>query len=91
MVRQVSLPVSTCLTAGSCYIMFSIGRAEVRRALFSSIDAEILALDASADGGAPMADGLRNIMAEKDNTPFVLTVDSDGLYSTITKLHESNE
>lgn len=61
------------------------------RVSFSSIGAEILAAATSADRGALMAECLQSIHGEEEKVPFVLTVDSNGLYSTITTLHEGSD
>ena len=59
-----------------------------KRVAFSSMGAEILAAASSADRGSLMAQSIRILNDDEKNLPFVLTVDSRGLYSTITTLHE---
>ncbi len=58
------------------------------RISFSSIGCEILAAAASADSASSMAHGIQLLHDSPSPLPLVLTVDSLGLYSTITTLHE---
>ena len=59
-----------------------------KRVAFSSTGAEILAAASSADRGSLMAQSISILTGATKCLPFVLTVDSRGLYSTITTLHE---
>lgn len=61
------------------------------RVAFSSIGAEILAAATSTDRGSLMAERLQIVFKSDVPLPFVLTVDSNGLYSTITTLHEGSD
>ena len=61
------------------------------RIFFSSIGAEILAAATSADRGSMMAESIQNLLAFQAGLPFVLTVDSNGLYSTLTTLREGSD
>ena len=61
------------------------------RVSFSSIGAEILAAATSADRGSMMAETIQDLLQFDDGLPFALTVDSNGLYSTITTLHEGSD
>lgn len=59
-----------------------------RRVSFSSIGAEILAAATSTDRGALMAERIGVLNGRNKKLPFVLSVDSNGIYTTITTLHE---
>lgn len=61
------------------------------RVAFSSIGAEILAAATSTDRGALMAERHQVLYGSSQPLPFILTVDSNGLYSTITTLHEGHD
>ena len=61
------------------------------RVSFSSIGAEILAAATSADRGSMMAESIQKLIEFKDGLPFVLMVDSNGLYSTLTTLREGSD
>jgi len=61
------------------------------RVSFSSIGAEILAAATSTDRGSLMAERLQVLYNTAEPLPFVLTVDSHGLYSTVTILHEGSD
>ena len=61
------------------------------RVCFSSIGAEILAAATSTDRGSLMAEQLQEVHGATSLLPFVPTVDSNGLYSTITTLHEGSD
>ena len=61
------------------------------RVSFSAIGAEILAAATSADRGSMMAERITLAMSRKTPLPFILTVDSHGLYSTITTLHDGQD
>ena len=50
--------------------------------------AEILAAANSSDRGSIMAESFQALHKATIKLPFVLTVDSHGLYSTVTTLHE---
>lgn len=58
------------------------------RVSFSSIGAEILAAAPSTDSGLLMAESIARVTDVQPPIPFVLSIDSHGLYSTITTLHE---
>ena len=62
-----------------------------QRICFSSIGAKILAAAASTDRASLLAERLQEILKSTAKLPFTLTVDSFGLYSTITTLHEGND
>ena len=59
-----------------------------KRVAFSSMGIEILAEATSSDRGSLVADSLQSLHQSTKKLPFVLSVDSNGLYSTITTLHE---
>lgn len=59
-----------------------------QRVSFSSIGAEILAAASSADRGALISECLQVLNGASLPLPLVLTIDSHGLYSTVTTLHE---
>ena len=61
------------------------------RVSFSSIGAEILAAATLADRGSMTAESIQLLVNFDDNLPFVLTVDSISLYSTITTLSEGSD
>lgn len=61
------------------------------RVSFSSIGAEILAAATSADRGSLIAEQLQVVHDSQEKLPFILTVDSHGLFSTITTLHEGSD
>ena len=61
------------------------------RVCFSSIGAEILAAATSTDRGSLMAERLQEVHGSSSALPFILTVDSNGLHSTITTLHEGSD
>lgn len=61
------------------------------RVEFSSIGPEILAAATSADRGSMITECLQEFFGSSVPLPFVLTVDSNGLFSTITTLHEGHE
>ena len=61
------------------------------RVSFSSIGAEILAAATSADRGSMTAESIQGLVRFDDGLPFILTVDSNGLYSTITTLSEGSD
>jgi len=61
------------------------------RVSFSSIGAEILAAATSADRGSLMSERITALHNAETTLPFVLTVDSHGLYSTVTTLHEGSD
>lgn len=58
---------------------------------FTSIGAEILAAATSTDRGALMAECLQVVNGSTFPLPFVLTINSHGLYSTVTTLHEGTD
>ncbi len=58
------------------------------RISFSSIGCEFLAAAASVDLGSSMVHAIQLVHDSPSPLPLVLTVDSLGLYSTITTLHE---
>ena len=58
---------------------------------FSSIGAEILAAAESADRASFMTYSLNEIYTSNAKLPLVLTVDSHGLYSTVSTLHEGQD
>lgn len=60
------------------------------RVSFSSIGAEILAAATSADRGSHMSETVGILNRSKPSLPFVLSIDSLGLYSTITTLREGS-
>lgn len=62
--------------------------AKQHRVSFSSIGAEIIAAATSADRSALMSQSISEVLGNARKLPLVLTVDSHGLYSTITTLHE---
>lgn len=62
-----------------------------RRVSFSSVGADILSSADSADRSLLLSEGLKTILNRDNSFPFVLTVDSFGLYSTITTLHENRD
>ena len=61
------------------------------RVAFSSIGAEILAAATSTDRGSLMAESLKRVYGSDVPLPFILTVDSHGLYSTVKTLHEGTD
>ena len=61
------------------------------RVSFSSIGAEILAAADSADRSILLVDCLTRILSPRDPISLAITVDSFGLYSTITTLHEGRD
>ena len=65
--------------------------AKQSRVSFSSIVAEILAAEYSADRGSLMSDFIENLYGSSAKLLFILSVDSHGLYSTITTLHEGKD
>ena len=62
-----------------------------KRVSFSSIGAEILAADESAGRASFMTYLLNEMYTSTAKLPFVLTVDSHGLYSTVSTLHERQD
>ncbi len=60
------------------------------RISFSSICCEILAATASADRASSVIHAIQ-LLHDSPPLPLVLTVDSLGLYSTITTLHEGKD
>ena len=62
--------------------------AKQSRVSFSSVGAEILAAAYSADRGSYISDCIANLYGFSAKLPFILSVDSHSLYSTITNLHE---
>ncbi len=61
------------------------------RISFSSIGCEILAAAASADRASSMVHAIQLLHDSPSPLPLVLTVDSLGLYSTVTTLHEGKD
>ncbi len=61
------------------------------RIYFSSIGCEILSAAASADRASSMVHAIQLLHDSPSPLPLVLTVDSLGLYSTITTLHEGKD
>ena len=61
------------------------------RVSFSSIGAEILAAAESTDRSILLSDCITRTLELNDALPLALTVDSFGLYSTITTLHEGRD
>ena len=61
------------------------------RVSFSSVGAEILAAAEAADRSLLLTQRLSSIVGKHNLFPFVLTVDSYGLYATITTLHEGKD
>ena len=61
------------------------------RVSFSSVGAEILAAAESADRASLIAHCIQDIFRSSTSLPLLLTVDSHGLYSTITTLHEGRD
>ena len=59
-----------------------------KRGAFSSMGAEILAAPTSSERGRLMAESLQALHKATVKLPFMLKVDSHGLYSTVTTLHE---
>ena len=58
---------------------------------FSSMGAEIIAAAESADRSILLSFALQRIVDFPDRLPLILTIDSHGLYSTITTLHEGKD
>ena len=65
--------------------------AKKSRVSFSSIGAEILAAAYSADRGSLMSNCIAKLYGSSAKLPFILSVDSHGLYSTIKTLHEGKD
>ena len=61
------------------------------RVSFSSVGAEILGAAEAADRSLLLTECLSSIIRKRNLIPLVLTVDSYGLYSTITTLHEGKD
>lgn len=61
------------------------------RVAFSSIVAEIIAAATSTDRRYLMAERHKVLYGSRTTFTIVLTVDSNGLYSTITTLHEGHD
>ena len=61
------------------------------RVSFSSVGAEIIAAAQSTDRSALIPECIQNLFSADHPLPLVLTVDSYGLYSTITTLHEGRD
>lgn len=55
---------------------------------FSSIGAKILAAATSTERGAHTVERMQSITSSDSPLPSILTIDSHGLYSTATTLHE---
>lgn len=75
----------------SIYHVLDWTSAKQARVSLSSIGAEILAAALSADRGYLMASCIVEAYGSNVKLPFVLTMDSDGLHSTITTLHEGRD
>ena len=61
------------------------------RISFSSIGSEILAAAESTDRSILLSDCISRVLSLSSPLPLVITVDSFGLYSTITTLHEGRD
>lgn len=79
------------LPAGGVFHALDWQSCKQSRVAFSSIGAEILAAATSADRGSMLAERLPIVFGSPSSLPFALTVDSNGLYSTITTLHEGHD
>lgn len=79
------------LPGGSVFHALDWHSSKQRRVAFSSIGAEILAAATSTDRGSLMAERHQTVYGSPIQLPFVLSVDSNGLYSTITTLHEGHD
>lgn len=61
------------------------------RVSFSSISAEILAAAHSTDRTSLMADRLQHVVNPQKDIPLVPIVDSNGIYTTLSTLHEGSD
>lgn len=92
MSRLGTSPGYTCLQAVLAYIMSWTGTAANNlEFLFSSMGAEIISAATSTDRGSLMAESFKLLYGSAVRLPFVLTVHSHGLYSTVTTLHEGTD
>ena len=76
---------------GGIFYLIDWLSAKQGRVSFSSIGAEILAAEKSADRGSMNAESIQRLVKFDYGLPFVITVDSNCLYSTITTLREGSE
>ena len=61
------------------------------RVSYSSVGAEIIAAAESSDRATLLAYALDDLFQSSNPLPLVLTTDSNGIYSTITTLHEGKD
>ena len=61
------------------------------RISFSFMGAEIIAAAESVDRSILLSFAIQRILDLEDPLPLILTIDSHGLYSTITTLHEGKD
>ena len=75
----------------SIYHLVDWNSSKQGRVSYSSVGAEILAAAESTDRSALLPACIQNLFGADDLLPLVLTVDSFGLHSTITTLHEGRD
>ena len=83
--------VSGILFPGNIYHIVDWHSSKQNRVSFSSMGAEIIAAADSADRSILLSYALRRILDLDEPLPLILTIDSHGLYSTITTLHEGKD
>lgn len=62
-----------------------------KRVSFLSIRAELIAAATSTDRASHVSEGLKQLCGSQKSLPLILTVDSNGLYTTLTTLHEGSD
>lgn len=83
--------VSGILFPNNIYHVIDWHSSKQNRVSFSSMGAEIIAAADSADRSILLSYALRRILNLDSPLPLILTIDSHGLYSTITTLHEGKD
>ena len=83
-------PVSISRIITTMYLI-GIDSSKQYRVSFSSMGAEIIAAAESADRSSLLSYAINTIIKPIKPIPLILTIDSHGLYSTITTLHEGRD